>query len=100
MFAVHVGFLAVMVGAVTVSVAKDPKAWRKLPGSIRGLRSHPFFPRKVVSRLLDYNHKGFHTDDHDPAALREEWRPRSESGRAASHRKPDPPAPGAGTRRG
>lgn len=83
MFAVHVGFLAVMIGSVTVSVAKDPRAWRKLPGSIRGLRTHPFFQRQVISRLLDYNRKGFHPDDHDTAELLQEWRTRYEAGLAA-----------------
>jgi predicted metal-dependent hydrolase len=83
MFAVHVGFLAVMSTAVAVSVAKDPKAWRRLPKSLRGLRTHPFFQRHVIARLLDYNRKGFHPDDHDTVALLEEWRARYEAGIAA-----------------
>ena len=38
-------------------LAKDPSAWRKLPTSLLGLRTHPFFQRQVISRLLDYNRK-------------------------------------------
>ena len=83
MAAVHVGFLAVMTGAVAVSVAKDPKAWRRLPKSVRALRTHPFFQRQVITRLLDYNRKGFHPDDHDTVELLEEWRARYEAGIAA-----------------
>jgi predicted metal-dependent hydrolase len=83
MVAVHIGFLAVMSGAVAVSVAKDPKAWRKLPKSLLGLRTHPFFQPRVISRLLDYNRKGFHPDDHDTVELLEEWRARYEAGIAA-----------------
>jgi uncharacterized protein len=83
MIAVHLGFLAAMTGAVLVSVAKDPRAWPKVPRSILGLRTHPFFQRQVVSRLLDYNRRDFHPDDHDTAALLQEWRARYEAGIAA-----------------
>ena len=83
MLAVHVGFLTIMTAAVTVSVAKDRSAWRKLPRSIRALRTHPFFQRQVITRLLDYNRKGFHPDDHDTVELLEEWRARYEAGLAA-----------------
>jgi hypothetical protein len=83
MFGVHLGFLAAMTGAVVASLANDRRAWRKLPKSLRGLRTHPFFQREVISRLLDYNRKGFHPDDHDTAALLEEWRTRYEAGIAA-----------------
>lgn len=83
MFAVHFAFLAIMTGAVTVSVAQDRSAWRRLPKSLLGLRTHPFFQRHVVTRLLDYNRKGFHPDDHDTVELLEEWRARYEAGIAA-----------------
>lgn len=83
MWTVHAGFLLAMIGAVTVSVAKDPKAWPKLPKSLLGLRTHPFFQRPLRKRLLDYNREGFHPDDHDTVELLEEWRARYEAGIAA-----------------
>jgi uncharacterized protein len=83
MWMVHAGFLAAMVGAVTVSVAMDPKAWPKLPKSLLKLRSHPFFQRDLVERLLDYNRRDFHPDDHDTVELLDEWRRRYDEGLAA-----------------
>lgn len=83
MIGVHLGFLAAMTGSVLVSVAKDPRAWPKMPRSLLGLRTHPFFQREVVTRLLDYNRKDFHPDDHDTVELLEEWRARYEAGIAA-----------------
>jgi uncharacterized protein len=83
MWAVHAGFLAAMVGAVTTSVALDPKAWPKLPRSLWRLRSHPFFQKDLLQRLLDYNRRDFHPDDHDTVELLEEWRRRYDEGLAA-----------------
>jgi len=83
MWTVHAGFLLAMIGAVTVSVAKDPKAWPKLPKSLLGLRTHPFFQRPMLERLLDYNRRDFHPDDHDTVELLEEWRRRYDAGLAA-----------------
>ena len=83
MWTVHLGFLLAMSAAVTVSVAKDVSSWRKLPKSLLGLRSHPFFQRPVVERLLDYNRRDFHPDDHDTVELLEEWRRRYDAGLAA-----------------
>ena len=83
MWSVHAGFLLAMIGAVTVSVAMDPKAWPKLPKSLWKLRSHPFFQKPLLDRLLDYNRQGFHPDDHDTVELLDEWRRRYESGLAA-----------------
>ena len=84
MWAVHVGFLLAMTAAVTLSVAKDPKAWPKLPASLRRLRSHPFFQRALVTQLLDYNRRDFHPDDRDTAELLEEWRKRYDAGLTAA----------------
>jgi len=83
MAAVHVGFLVAMTVAVTSSLAQDRSAWRKLPRSLRKLRSHPFFQADVVRRLLDYNRRDFHPDDHDTVELLDEWRRRYESRLAA-----------------
>lgn len=83
MWSVHVGFLLAMVSAVTVSVAMDPKAWPTLPKSLWNLRSHPFFQKPLVERLLDYNRRDFHPDDHDTVELLDEWRRRYEVGLAA-----------------
>jgi len=83
MWSVHAGFLLAMVSAVTVSLAMDPKAWPKVPASLWRLRSHPFFQRELVERLLDYNRRGFHPDDHDTVELLDEWRRRYEAGLAA-----------------
>ncbi|WP_436795683.1 metal-dependent hydrolase [Actinospongicola halichondriae] len=76
MWAVHVGFFVGMATAVMTSVALDPVA-RRPRTFIRGLRSlrhHPFFSRKVIERLRDYDRRGFHPDDHDTTALLEQWR--------------------------
>ncbi len=83
MTAVHLGFLVAMTASVTLSVAKDRGAWRHLPKSLWKLRSHPFFQRDVVRRLLDYNRRDFHPDDHDTVALLEQWRARYDAGLAA-----------------
>lgn len=76
MYAVHVGFLLAMAAAVALSLARDPAARnpRRLLRSIRNLRTHPFFNREVVRRLLDYNRADFHPDDHDTTELLEHWR--------------------------
>jgi hypothetical protein len=83
MGATHVIFLLVMTLAVTASVATDPKAWPKLPRSLFGLRTHPFFQKPLVQRLLDYNRRDFHPDDHDTAELLAEWTKRYDAGLAA-----------------
>lgn len=83
MWSVHAGFLLAMTAAVTLSVAMDPKAWPKLPKSLWNLRSHPFFQKPLVERLLDYNRRDFHPDDHDTVELLDEWRRRYDAGLAA-----------------
>ena len=83
MWSVHAGFLLAMVSSVTVSVAMDPTAWPALPKSLWNLRSHPFFQKPLVERLLDYNRRDFHPDDHDTTELLAEWRQRYEAGLAA-----------------
>jgi len=83
MWAVHVGFLVAMTTAVTYSVARDPKAWPKLPRSILRLRSHPFFQPALLRQLRDYDRRDFHPDDHDTVELLEEWRRRYDEGLAA-----------------
>jgi uncharacterized protein len=83
MWSTHVTFLLVMTVAVTASVARDPRSWPKLPKSLLGLRTHPFFQKPLVQRLLDYNRPDFHPDDHDTVDLLEEWRARYDAARAA-----------------
>lgn len=83
MWSIHVTFLAVMALAVTASLARDPRAWPKLPRSLWRLRTHPFFQRPMVDRLLDYNRRDFHPDDHDTVELLDEWRRRFDAGLAA-----------------
>lgn len=83
MWSTHVTFLLVMTLAVSASVAMDPRCWPRLPMSLWRLRSHPFFQRELVERLLDYNREDFHPDDHDTVELLAEWRTRYEAGLAA-----------------
>ena len=83
MWTTHVTFLLVMTLAVTASLAMDPKAWPKLPKSLLGLRTHPFFKKPLVERLLDYNRRDFHPDDHDTTELLAEWTKRYDEGLAA-----------------
>jgi len=84
MWAVHVGFFVAMASAVAFSVAKDPKAWPKLPRSILRLRTHPFFQPALLRKLRDYDRRDFHPDDHDTAELLAEWRRRYDEGLAAA----------------
>lgn len=77
MYAAHVGFLLGMSAAVLLSVVLDGEARRhpvRVLRSVRGLKSHPFFTRKIVRRLRDYDRKGFHPDDHDTTDLLVTWR--------------------------
>ncbi len=76
MWGVHIGFLLGMTGAVLLSVALDPTARRPRTfiRGVRNLKHHPFFSRKVVERLRDYDRRGFHPDDHDTTALLAQWR--------------------------
>lgn len=83
MWMTHVTFVLAMVLAVTASVATDPKAWPKVPRSLLGLRTHPFFHKPMVERLLDYNRRDFHPDDHETAELLAEWTKRYDEGLAA-----------------
>jgi len=83
MWSTHVVFLTVIGVAVAASVATDPKAWPKLPKSLLGLRTHPFFQRPMLRRLRDYDRRDFHPDDHDTVELLEEWRRRYDAGLAA-----------------
>lgn len=76
MAAVHVGFLVGMGVAVVHSLVTEPRSWAKVPRSLARLRSHVFFQRTVARRLLDYNRRGFHPDDHDTEDLMIEWRRR------------------------
>jgi uncharacterized protein len=82
-WAVHVGFLVVMTAAVTASVAKDPEGVAKLPKSLLEAAVAPVLPARRHARLLDYNRRDFHPDDHDTVELLAEWRTRYEAGIAA-----------------
>ena len=77
MYLTHIGFLVGMGAAVLLSIALDKEA-RRHPGRVlkglRNLRTHPFFNRKVVRRLRDYDRKGFHPDQHDTTDLLVAWR--------------------------
>ena len=86
MMAVHIGFLLGMTSAVMLSVALDPQARkpRTLLRSLRRLRHHPFFSRRVVERLRDYNRRDFHPDDHDTDELMHRWRSWYEASSLAS----------------
>lgn len=83
MMAIHVLFLFEMITSVIVSMAMDRNGRRDQLRSLRKLRSHPFFQRDVVTRLMDYNRRDFHPDDHDTEALLAEWRTRYDAGLAA-----------------
>lgn len=80
MTAVHVGFFLAMSISVTHSLLLDRKSWRKVPKSLLGLRTHPFFQKPLRKRLWDYNRADFHPDDHETAELLAEWRKRYEDG--------------------
>ena len=77
MAAVHIEFFLAMTAAVSFSILRDrdvPKprvAWRRASGVCA---RHPFFSRRMVRRLLDYNRRDFHPDDHDTDALLAQWR--------------------------
>jgi predicted metal-dependent hydrolase len=77
MWGVHVGFLLAMTFSVATSLLFDRDARRhplKVLRSLAGLRSHVFFQPATVRRLLDYNRRGFHPDDHDTVELLDRWR--------------------------
>ncbi len=77
MYGIHVGFLLAMTFSVAMSLAFDRHARRhpvKVLRSLAGLRTHVFFQPSTVRRLLDYDRRDFHPDDHDTEALLEEWR--------------------------
>lgn len=71
---IHVAFAGAMAISVLHSLALDRKAWRKVPKSLLGLRTHPFFQKAVRRRMWDYNRRDFHPDDHDTTDLMEQWR--------------------------
>ena len=81
MQAVHIAFLVAMTVAVAFSIVRDKEGrkLRRLIPSLRRLRTHPFFSRKVIRRLRDYNRRDFHPDDHDTVELLEKWRTELES---------------------
>jgi predicted metal-dependent hydrolase len=86
MWSVHVGFLLAMTFSVTISLLFDRYARRhplKVLRSLAGLRTHVFFQPATLRRLLDYNRRDFHPDDHDTVELLERWRAELEPRMAA-----------------
>ena len=86
MWSVHVGFLLAMTFSVTISLLFDRYARRhplKVLRSLAGLRTHVFFQPATLRRLLDYNRRDFHPDDHDTFELLERWRAELEPRMAA-----------------
>ena len=86
MWTVHVTFLLAMVFSVTISLLFDRYARRhplKVLRSLARLRTHVFFQPATVRRLLDYNRRGFHPDDHDTVELLDHWRTELEGLQAA-----------------
>ena len=71
-----IGFLMAIFTGTLVSLALDPTA-RDLGELRRGfarLRRNPLVSRRTRRRILDYNRRAFHPDDHDTAGLLGTWR--------------------------
>lgn len=73
-----IGFLAATVGGTILSLVLDRSTYnpRRLVRSVRKLRRSPWLKRDVIRRLMDYNRRDFHPDDHDTTALIAEWKGR------------------------
>ena len=74
-----VGFFGVTVVCTTLSLLTDPGTWRhpvRVARGLAALRRSPWLNRRVWRELRDYNRVGFHPNDHDTAALVQEWRTR------------------------
>ncbi|MGH3645893.1 MAG: metal-dependent hydrolase [Micromonosporaceae bacterium] len=69
------GFLTRLVWRTFVSLLRDPAAYNpvRLVRSLLALRHSPFLSRTVQRRILAYNRKAFHPDDHDDTAILEHW---------------------------
>jgi predicted metal-dependent hydrolase len=77
MNAVTIGFLFAVVLETAISMLGDKDARRnprRVLRSLRKLRRSPWLTRSVQRRIRDYNRRDFHPDDHDNAALTEQWR--------------------------
>lgn len=75
---VRVGFVALMVVQMVVSLLKDRASWKggALRASWSRFRSAPIMQREVWHALHDYDRRGFHPYDRDTLALEETWRER------------------------
>jgi uncharacterized protein len=72
-----IGFFGLVAFWTAVSLLTDRATWRHPRRVLRGLvalKDSPWVTPTVWRRLRDYNRRGFHPDDHDNAALVEQWR--------------------------
>ena len=69
-------FLGGLLLGTIYSTALDPAArdLDRLFGSLARLPTSPFFSKRVVRRIRDYNRPDFHPDDFDASALLDRWR--------------------------
>ena len=72
----RLGFVVAMTAMVVASVLGDPATYRpgRLRRSWRAFRRTPMMQRRVWDQLREYDRPGFHPDDHDTAALVDQWR--------------------------
>jgi len=75
---VRIGFLALMVVQMVVSLVRDPRARspRRLRESWRRFRAAPIMQKEVWKALHYYDRPGFHPDDRDTSELVSLWRER------------------------
>ena len=74
-----VGFLLAATGGTILSLLLDGSTYRhplRTARSVARLRRSPWLSKAVRGRIRDYNRRDFHPDDHDAAALLEQWRER------------------------
>lgn len=78
MVTTSIGFLTTAAGFSLYSLLRDPASrdLRRLGRSLARLRHSPWLTKEVRRRIRDYQRPDFHPDDHDAAALLEEWRER------------------------
>jgi len=76
MNAITAFFLMGMTAQVVMSLLRDKSTYRpgRLRRSWRKFRRSPMMQRELWAQLRDYNRVGFHPDDHDTAALVDQWR--------------------------
>lgn len=76
---INLGFVCEVSTWTLISMIKDPAVREDPRAAMRSvwrLRRSPFMSRWARRRILDYNRRDFHPDDHDTTGLVDEWRAR------------------------